>query len=265
MATSRIYRSRMFRQCSAAQGRIDLNWNRLIFRYTEPADRLRLVEMQTRFNSVTSEYAAVPKKLDDINFDQWRKEISTPGIVDGLEKKFNAEMAKEVKLDAGERASIESAQSAEVRATEEKAGTSGAFLEELKAEIEWTTNWYAKPEQIPIGSKRGWNQFAQNTMLPAMQIHRMNRYMFLSDTWRAHGRPIHQIHKIDLSALREHLQKGNIAALQPVAPIMEATGSLWFAHRPFFKKWIKAVPYPAMFKDPNVSIHYRAHKLRQLR
>jgi len=260
----RLYRTSMFRPFTAAAGRV-VNWNRLLFRYTEPADRERMAGMQAKFSEISLKHAQMPKDLPRIDFNMWRKKIKTPGVVDALEAKYNERMSKMVKSDAGVVASRLASQSSEVAAAEAKAKTSSEFLSELQSEIEWTNEWYQQPEAVAQGSPESFNPFLAKTIHQPQVIWRTNKVLFHSNYFKYEGLAEAKIDDVDLTEVRSQLAKGNVKAMAAVAPILEECGDRSAFQRPFWKKWLSKNPnWPAVLKNPQLSVHYRAFTMRQL-
>jgi hypothetical protein len=257
-----MFRKTMFSRPSVM--RAPINWNRLIFRYTDSKTREHLAQLQGKFAEITGLYASVPKKVDDINWDEYRKTITTPGIVDQFKSEYDEQMKKEVKANAAELAAKKSSQEGEIRALEAKAATSAEFLSELKSEIAWTEQWEQNPEQVTQGTQNSWNQFKQDHYYPAYKIHRVNRVLFLGDPMRNVGREVNKIDNIDLIELRKQLENGNVRAMGAVVPLISEVGDVTALQRPFIKKWIKPTNYDDTFKNPNNSLPYRAFALKQI-
>jgi len=257
-----MLRTGMFRKVSV--GRAPVNWPRLIFRYTDQKAREQLAQLQSKFAEVAGLFTAVPKEVPEIDWDYWRKEIRTGGIVDRFKSEYEEEMKKETKLNTAEVEAKKRAQETEIRALEAKVQTSHQFLSELKPEIEWLQHWYDNVEDVTKGSPRSWNKFKRDHYYPTYKIHRMNRFLFLGNPMQDTGRAVAKIDNVDLVELRKQLEAGNVRAMAAVAPIMSEVTDLDSLKRPFTKKWIKPVNYEEIFKTPTSSLSYRAFALKQI-
>jgi len=244
--------------------RADVNWARIIFRYTDDKTRSFLAQLQHKFTEVATMSAALPKAVKPIDWDYWKKTIRTKGVVDQFEQEYNAEMKKEIKINPTDIESARRKQETEIRAIEEKASTSAEFLRELKSEIGWTQKWYDNTEQVIAGTWISWNKFKVDHYYPAYKIHRMNRVLFLGDPTQRMVREVDKINSVDLPELRKQLNNGNIRAMAAIVPIKEGVGDVSALQRPFAKKWLKDVNYEEAFKNPNASLVYRAFALRQI-
>jgi hypothetical protein len=239
-------------------------WARLMFRYTDPKQREKLAQMQTRFQEVQGLYAAVPKEAEDIDWNHWSKTLKTPGVVDKLKATYDDALSKQTKLDLNEESARKAKQDSEIRAIEAKAEVSKDFLNELKSEISWTEKWYNNVDEVAQGTFNSWNEFKRENYYPTYKIHRVNRVMFGNNPSRYAARPVDKLKNVDLIELRKQLSEGNVRALGAVSQIISEVGDLMSLQRPFIKKWIKPINFDEVAKEPTKSLVYRAFALEQL-
>jgi len=244
--------------------RAPVNWPRLIFRYTDEKTRAYLAQLQHKFAEVSAAYATVPKTVEPIDWNFWKKTIRSKGVVEQFEQEYVTEMKKEVKANATELEQKKRQQEAEIRGIEEKAATSADFLRELNSEIGWTKKWYDNTDAVIEGTWISWNKFKVEHFYPNYKIHRMNRVLFLGDPTQRLVRDVDKMSSVDLVELRNQLNNGNVRAMAAIVPIKTEVGDVSALQRPFVKKWLKDVNYDEAFKNPNASVVYRAYALRQI-
>jgi len=182
--------------------RASVNWNRLIFRYSDEKKKVSLSALQSKWADIQSLHSALPRDVKTIDWNYWRKTIKTPGVVDEFKKRYETEISKQVKVSESDmsRRALEYQQ--EVKAAEELAGKSDGNIAELEKEIEgieWEKEnidkldleWYYKKNP---GSEEYFQKEADEAM-------------WFTDP------DMEKLETIDFKELRKQLNQGNVRAL----------------------------------------------------
>eukprot|EP00823_Brevimastigomonas_motovehiculus_P008165 TRINITY_DN743_c0_g1_i1.p1 TRINITY_DN743_c0_g1~~TRINITY_DN743_c0_g1_i1.p1 ORF type:complete len:263 (-),score=55.89 TRINITY_DN743_c0_g1_i1:271-1059(-) len=187
-----------------------INWTRVLFRYGGDVKvKNHLEDMRQRCERVQQDYEALPSKVvEPIDWNEWRKKIATPGIVDAYKAKYEALMSKDVVVkETPEQAKARTAswerelQRAEVRA--QQAEERVAQLKDLIKCVEFEKKYFFRI-RIPTHARAvhpGYLTYIFEKII--MQQDVRDQYLYLH-------------YAVDWQEIRKGAARGQVKAIEPL-------------------------------------------------
>jgi len=251
----RMLRSSAFgRVVRGATGRA-VNWERLIFRYSDPAKKEALQSLSARYAEVNALHASLPKAADGvtaastppIDWQAWRKVIRTPGVVDAYQAKYEAATKKEAAVDNAGLARRLQENDAELAVASAAAAKAASNIEALQREIRV---WQWEKDNID-------ELTVEYYLAKYPGLHEKIINQCIDDDWFA-GDENEKLFSVDLKELRRQLNEGNVRAL---AALSFAADRKTISIGPY-----KDLPVPSreeQIKNPACSIIWQAAQIRK--
>jgi len=189
-----------------------VNWQRLMFRYSDPKKREQITSLNARISEIRKQHSSIPSQITPIDWNYWAKTIKTPGIVQTLKEKYEGEMAKQVHLDEGRMKQREKEferDSAEAQRLANEVPNNVAALEKEVQILEW--------EKENIDSLDIKYFYDKHPGLEQSLIKEGEEGNWFADP------ELEKFNTLDFKELRRQLNSGNIRALQSVSFMIPPT------------------------------------------
>jgi len=229
-----------------------VNWNRVMFRYSDPAKREKLANLKAK----TSEIQELLRSPDTasggaagIDWDAWQSAIRTPGVVDMFRRKYEKNLEKEFRVDTSDDAKRQQEFETEMQQAEKLAAEADANVEALNEELavqQWELD-NTVIDDMPYMLARNPRAFEEAKSM----AHSENMtFAIEKETMGLTG--------LDFKELRKQLNEGNVRAMAVFAGLPD-TGVLNLG--PY--KNMKVPTREEQMKNPSASIIWIAAQIEK--